>query len=147
MLIEKTSILDCKTIYLNTIDSNGHGLLTTIYSQIDIKFSIERVYYIYNVPNNSTRGGHAHFKLNQLLIATSGSFDIILNDGKTKKRVKLSKPNEAILIPPMIWRDMENFTKHSCCLVLASLPYDETDYIRDKDEFYRLKAQSGLSCP
>ena len=140
MLREKTSILDCQIIDLNTIDSNGHGSLTTIYSQIDIEFSIERVYYIYNVPNSSKRGGHAHFKLNQLLIATSGSFEIILDDGRRKKRVKLSKPNEAILIPSMIWRDMENFTKDSCCLVLASLPYDETDYIRDKDEFNRLKA-------
>ena len=145
MLKEKTSILDCKIINLNTIDSNGHGFLTTIYSQIDINFSIERVYYIYNVPKSSTRGGHAHFKLNQLLIATSGSFDIILDDSKRKKRIKLSKPNEAILIPSMIWRDMENFTKNSCCLVLASLPYDEMDYIRSKDEFNRLKTQSFLS--
>ena len=145
MINKKTSISDCQIIDLNTIDSNGHGFLSTIYGQIDIPFKIERVFFIYGVPQSSLRGGHAHLELFQLVVPTSGAFEIILYDGDSRKRVKLSKPNQALLIPPMIWNDMENFSSGSCCLVLASLPYDERDYIRDKVEFNRLKAQSDLS--
>ena len=145
MIKKKTSISDCQIIDLDTIDSNGHGFLSTIYGQIDIPFKIKRVFFIYGVPQSSVRGGHAHLELFQLVVPTSGAFEIILYDGVSRRRIKLSKPNQALLIPPMIWNAMENFSSGSCCLVLASLPYDERDYIRDKVEFNRLKAQSDLS--
>ena len=110
------------------------GNLSIIEKDI-IPFEMKRVYYLYDVPSGSERGGHAHKNLKQFLIALSGSFNVILNDGKEEKVITLNKPNEGLLINPGIWRELNNFSSGSVCLVIASAVYDETDYIRDFEEF------------
>lgn len=102
-----------------------------------IPFSIKRVYYLYDVPAGSERGGHAHKELRQFLVALSGSFDVALNDGKEKRIITLNKPYEGLLINPGIWRELQNFSSGSICLVVASDVYIEDDYIRDFDEFLK----------
>ncbi|MGG7034337.1 MAG: sugar 3,4-ketoisomerase [Flavobacterium sp.] len=104
-----------------------------------IPFDIKRVYYLYDVPSGSTRGGHAHIKQLELLIPLSGSFDVILNNGIDKETVTLNRPNEGLLIPTGIWRELENFSSGSVCLVLASDVFDEEDYIRNFDDFILYK--------
>lgn len=110
------------------------GNLSIIEKDI-IPFEMKRVYYLYDVPSGSERGGHAHKNLKQFLIALSGSFNVILNDGKEEKVITLNKPNEGLLINPGIWRELNNFSSGSVCLVIASAVYDEADYIRDFEEF------------
>ncbi|WP_396212194.1 sugar 3,4-ketoisomerase [Flavobacterium sp.] len=110
------------------------GNLSVIEKDI-IPFEMNRVYYLYDVPSGSERGGHAHKNLKQFLIALSGSFNVILNDGKEEKVITLNKPNEGLLINPGIWRELNNFSSGSVCLVIASAVYDEADYIRDFDKF------------
>jgi dTDP-4-dehydrorhamnose 3,5-epimerase-like enzyme len=104
-----------------------------------IPFKIKRVYYLYDVPSDSFRGGHAHKKQIELLIPISGSFDVILDNGKEKKTIQLNKPNKGLLIKNGIWRELQNFSAGSVCLVLASDIFDEEDYIRDYDEFISLQ--------
>lgn len=104
-----------------------------------IPFQIKRVYYLYDVPSDSFRGGHAHNNLYQLLIPLSGSFEVSLNDGESTKKILLNKPNIGLLIVPGIWREIDNFSSGSVCLVLASEEYDESDYIRDYDAFTLFK--------
>lgn len=104
-----------------------------------IPFDIKRVYYLYDVPSGAERGGHAHKNLKQFLVALSGSFDVLLNDGKEKTTITLNKPNEGLLINPGIWRELNNFSSGSVCLVIASEVYQEEDYIRDLDEFIKYK--------
>ncbi|WP_374175447.1 FdtA/QdtA family cupin domain-containing protein [Flavobacterium tructae] len=117
------------------------GNLSVIENDI-IPFSIKRVYYLYDVPAGSERGGHAHKDLRQFLVALSGSFDVVLNDGKEEKIVTLNKPYEGLLINPGIWRELQNFSSGSICLVVASEVYIEDDYIRDFDEFMYSKKTS-----
>ncbi|MBF6595768.1 MAG: WxcM-like domain-containing protein [Thermaceae bacterium] len=114
------------------------GNLTFIEGQKHIPFEIKRVYYLYDVPGGESRGGHAHYKLEQLVIAASGSFDMILDDGKQKQRFHLNRSYYGLYIPKMLWREMDNFSSSSVCLVLASMMYDESDYIRNYDEFIRV---------
>lgn len=106
-----------------------------------VPFEIARVYYLYDVPSQSTRAGHAHRALHQLLIPLSGSFDVRLHDGREEQRVTLNRPSRGLHIGPMQWRDIDNFSSGAVCLVLASLPYDEADYIRDFDDFLALAAK------
>jgi len=115
-------------------DPDGRGNLSVIEKQI-LPFSIKRVYYLYDVPSDSTRGGHAHKELQQFLIAVSGSFDVVLDDGNKKTTVSLNKPNKGLLIPNGIWRELENFSAGSVCLSLVSDVYKESDYIRTYDAF------------
>jgi hypothetical protein len=110
------------------------GNLSVIENDL-IPFEIKRVYYLYDVPSGSERGGHAHKKLKQFLIALSGSFNVVLNDGKEERIITLNKPNEGLLIYPGIWRELNNFSSGSVSLVIASDVYEEDDYIRDFDEF------------
>lgn len=100
-----------------------------------IPFKMERVYYLYDVPSTSQRGGHAHKELRQLIIALSGSFDVVLDDGKEQKTITLNKPDKGLLIPTMVWRELENFSSGSVCMVVASMEFTEDDYIRDYNEF------------
>jgi hypothetical protein len=100
-----------------------------------IPFEIQRVYYLYDVPSDAHRGGHAHKNLKQVLIAISGSFDVVLKDGTTTQKVTLNKPDKGLLIHNNIWREMENFSSGAVCLVVASEEFDEKDYIREFDDF------------
>ncbi|WP_432222115.1 sugar 3,4-ketoisomerase [Flavobacterium sp. TMP13] len=110
------------------------GNISVIENDI-VPYEIKRVYYLYDVPSGSERGGHAHKNLKQFLIALSGSFDVIVNDGKEKKTICLNKPNHGLLINSGIWRELNNFSSGSVCLVIASEVYIEEDYIRDFEEF------------
>ena len=125
---------ECRIIELPKI-SDPRGNLTFVESGNQIPFDISRVYYLYDVPGGSERGGHAHKDLNQLIIAISGSFDIILDDGNEKKRFHLNRSYYGLYVCPMIWRKLDNFSSGSVCMVLASNPYDEADYYRDYNEY------------
>lgn len=118
------------------------GNLSVIEHDI-IPFEMKRVYYLYDVPSGAERGGHAHKNLKQFLVALSGSFDVILNDGFEKQTITLNKPFEGLLINPGIWRELNNFSSGSVCLVLASAVFDEEDYIREFGEFQQYKNVSG----
>ena len=104
-----------------------------------IPFVIKRVYYLYDVPSDAYRGGHSHKEQLEFLVALSGSFEVILNDGTTKQSIMLNKPDKGLLIPTGIWRELENFSSGSVCLVIASGEFDESDYIRDYDTFLSSK--------
>lgn len=134
------SLSNCYVLDLPKI-TDPRGNLTFIEGSRHAPFEIERVYYLYDVPGGSQRGGHAHRALSQLIIAVSGSFDVVLNDGHNAKTFHLSHPAKGLFICPMIWRELENFSSGSVSLVLASNLYDETDYYRDYAEF--LKAVRG----
>ncbi|WP_262892913.1 sugar 3,4-ketoisomerase [Kaistella flava (ex Peng et al. 2021)] len=101
----------------------------------NLPFDIKRIYYLYDVPMGSERGGHGHYDLQQYVIAASGSFTFVLDDGKDKKEVFLNHPNKALHIKPGIWREMKDFSSGSVCLVLASMEYTEEDYMRDYVQF------------
>lgn len=115
--------------------SDPRGNLTFIEGNRHIPFDIQRVYYLYDVPGGAERGGHAHKGLHQLIIAMSGSFDVILDDGNQKKRVHLNRSYYGLYICPMIWRELDNFSSGSVCMVLASNQYDESDYYRDYTDY------------
>lgn len=116
---------------------NRQGNITPVNSAIDIGFHINRIYYLYDVPGGAARGGHAHKELQQIIVSVMGAFDVILDDGKNRKTVHLDRAYYGLYIPKMIWREVDNFSSGAICLVLASLPYDETDYYRDYDEYLR----------
>lgn len=115
--------------------SDPRGNLTFIEGGRHVPFDIQRVYYLYDVPGGAERGGHAHKALHQLIIAMSGSFDVLLDDGKNKRRVHLSRSYNGLYVCPMIWRELDNFSSGSVCMVLASNRYEEADYYRDYAEF------------
>jgi dTDP-4-dehydrorhamnose 3,5-epimerase-like enzyme len=124
----------CKTIDLPKIH-DPRGNLTFIEGHRHIPFDIQRVYYLYDVPGGAERGGHAHKGLHQLIVAMSGSFDVILDDGRKKQRIHLNRSYNGLYICPMIWRELDNFSSGSVCMVLASNHYDEADYYRDYSEY------------
>lgn len=126
----------CRIIHLPKI-ADPRGNLTFVEGNHHVPFVIQRVYYLYDVPGGAERGGHGHRKLEQLIIAMSGSFDVILDDGFQKARYHLNRSYYGLYIAPMIWRELDNFSSGSVCLVLASTPYDEADYYRDYDAFLR----------
>jgi hypothetical protein len=130
----KISVSDCQVIELPKI-KNRSGNLTSIQNSIEIPFDIKRIFYLYDIPGGEDRGAHAHIECHQFLIAGSGSFDILLDDGKSKKLITLNQPYIGLHIPPGIWASEVNFSSGSICLVLASHKYDEKDYIRDYKEF------------
>ena len=122
------------------IDEKGRGKLSVL-EKSTIPFEIKRVYYLYDVPSDAFRGGHAHKNLNQFMIALSGSFEVKIDDGSNSKKVMLNKPNKGLLIPSGIWREMDNFSAGAVCLVLASEFFDESDYFRDYNSFLDYKTQ------
>src|SRR6266852_4186299 len=123
------SIKDCKIIELLKI-ADPRGNLTSIEGQQDVPFDIKRIYYLYDVPGGAIRAGHGHRTLQQLVIAMSGSFDVLLDDGLTKQRYHLNRSYCGLYIAPMVWRQIDNFSSGSVCVVLASDHYDELDYYR-----------------
>lgn len=135
-------IHSCKIVELTRIH-NTSGSITIVQNGSEQLFDVKRVYYLYDVPGGSVRGGHAHFKLYQLIVAASGSFDIILNDNKEWKTIQLNRPNFGLLIVPGIWREIVNFSSGAICLVLASEKYDKDDYIRNYVDFQKLKDGSS----
>jgi len=130
------SIKQCSTINLPKI-ADPRGNLAFIEGGRHVPFQIQRVYYLYDTPGGAERGGHAHKNLHQLIIAMSGSFDVILNDGREKKRFHLNRSYYGLYVCPMIWRELDNFSSGSVCMVLASNFYDESDYYRDFQEFLK----------
>ena len=134
------TVESCRIINLPII-SDPRGNLTFVEGDIHVPFPIRRVYYLYDVPGGAQRGGHAHKDLEQLIVAISGSFDVILDDGAKQKRVSLNRSYLGLHIGSMIWREMDNFSSGAVALVLASERYDESDYIRDYAEFKALNSK------
>lgn len=129
---------DCKLIELPK-NHREKGNISAINLMVEIPFIINRIYYLYDVPGGESRGGHAHKELQQFIIAASGSFDLIIDDGRNKKIFNLNRPYSGVLLPKGLWRELDNFSSGSICLVLASLIYDESDYIRNYEDFIKLK--------
>jgi dTDP-4-dehydrorhamnose 3,5-epimerase-like enzyme len=132
-----TTIKQIELIHIPKIEDR-RGNLSVIENDI-IPFEIKRVYYLYDVPSGAERGGHSHKEQLEFLIALSGSFDVVLNDGKEERIITLNRPNIGLLIPTGIWRELKNFSSGSVCLVLASEEFDEDDYIRVFNEFKNSK--------
>ena len=135
----KTKLQDVRIIDIpKIVDPKGRGKLSVVEKDI-IPISIKRVYYLYDVPSDSYRGGHALKNLIQFMIPLSGSFEVLLDDGMNKKKIMLNKPNKGLFIPQGIWREMDNFSSGAICMVLASENYEESDYYRDYSEFQKSK--------
>jgi dTDP-4-dehydrorhamnose 3,5-epimerase-like enzyme len=128
------SIEDCKIIDLPRINDR-RGNLTFVEADVHVPFDIRRVYYLYDVPGGAERGGHAHKALRQLIIAMSGSFDIHLDDGNSKRTYHMNRSYFGLYVPTMTWREIDNFSSGAVCMVLASERYEEADYYRDYNEF------------
>lgn len=136
--MKHTSIYDCRIIDLRKIH-DPRGNLTPIEGGVDIPFDIKRVYYLYDVPGGESRGAHAHKELYQLIVAASGSFAVTLDDGTEKKTFNLNRSYYGLLVPPGLWRDLDDFSSGAVLLCLASAHYDAADYIRNYDEFLEYK--------
>ena len=127
-------LTNCKIIELPKIEDR-RGNLTFIEGQRHVPFDIRRVYYLYDVPGGAERGGHAHKELHQLILAMSGSFDVVLDDGCERRRFHLNRSYYGLYICPMIWRELDNFSSGSVCMVLASNLYSESDYYRSYEQY------------
>lgn len=135
----QSSVFDCTMIELDKHHSAQKGNLTVVENGIDLPFDVKRAYYLYDIPGGENRGAHAHKELQQLIIAASGSFTVVLDDGKVKRSFFLNRPYQGLLVPPGIWRDLVDFSSGSVLLCLASEGYDEKDYIRTYQEFVEFK--------
>lgn len=133
-----TTVFDCSLMQLPRIHASS-GNITMVNNGQEIPFEIERVHYVYDVPGGEARGGHAHKDLQQFIVAASGSFDIIVDDGKVKRTFNLSRPYMGVFVPSGIWRELYNFSSGAICLVLSSLLYSEDNYIRHYNEFLEYK--------
>jgi len=138
MKLSDHSVFDCNIIDVSKVHTDA-GNITVVENGDHFPFDVQRVYYLYDIPGGEVRGGHAHYELEQFVIAASGSFDVILDDGVNRKRVTLNRPNLALHIVPGLWRELDNFSSGSICMVLASHLYNEDDYIRDYNKFRKLK--------
>ena len=135
----KYSVFDCTMIELDKHHSDRRGNLSVVQNGETVPFSVKRIYYLYDVPGGESRGAHAHRDLSQLIVAASGSFKVILDDGNTKRSFFLNRPYQGLYVKPGIWRDLEDFSSGAVCMVLASEVYQEEDYIRDYDVFLEFR--------
>jgi hypothetical protein len=133
-----STVFDCTIIYLPRI-GDRKGYITAVNNQSEVPFEIKRVFYLYDIPCGESRGAHAHKDCHQFLVASSGSFEVLLDDGKTKRLVLLNRPDLGLHIVPGVWAAEINFSSGSTCLVLASEKYDEADYIRDYSKYREYK--------
>ena len=133
-MVNNMTVYDCSIIQLPKIFFR-EGNITPVHGQVEIPFDIKRIFYIYDIPGGESRGAHAHKQCHQFLIAASGSFEVILDDGQTKRQMLINQPYMGIHIPPMIWASQVNFSSGAICLVLASHAFEEGDYFRSYDEF------------
>ena len=131
-------VYDCSILEIDK-HHNEKGNLSVVENGVTVPFDVKRVYYLYDVPGGESRGGHAHKKLQQFIVAASGSFDVTLDDGELKRTFTLNRPYLGLLVVPGIWREIDNFSSGSVCLVLASTRYDQADYIRDYEKFKSYK--------
>lgn len=138
MIVKKNNVFNCSVIELQKI-SNRAGNITPVSNSVCIPFDIKRIFYIYDIPGGEDRGAHAHKECHQFLIAASGSFEIELDDGHSKRTISLNRPYYGLHIPPGVWAAEKGFSSGAVCLVLTSHKYNEDDYIRDYCEFLKLK--------
>lgn len=136
--MKRSTVYDCSIIEINRYH-HEKGNISVIENGITIPFDVKRTYYLYDVPGGESRGGHAHKELQQLIIAASGSFNVTLDDGNVKRTFALNRPYQGLLVVPWIWRELDDFSSGSVCLVLASHLYESSDYIRDYTEFLNYK--------
>ncbi|MFZ4739758.1 MAG: sugar 3,4-ketoisomerase [Bacteroidales bacterium] len=134
----KTSIYDCVILPLNKIH-NRAGNITIVEGKTNLPFDVKRIYYLYDIPGGEDRGAHGHKELRQLIVAASGSFNVMLDDGMNKKVVTLNRPDYGLMIVPGIWRELMEFSSGAVCLVLASDSYTEEDYLRTYQDFIKFK--------
>jgi hypothetical protein len=137
------TVFDCSLIYLHKIE-NRAGNITPIHNNVEIPFEIKRIFYLFDIPGGESRGAHAHKECHQFLVALSGSFEILLDDGKTKRLVQLNRPYIGLHIPPGIWASEINFSSGSICLVLASEKFNENDYFRNYDDYLNFKNSTKI---
>jgi dTDP-4-dehydrorhamnose 3,5-epimerase-like enzyme len=137
--MKTTKTNECKLITIDQIgDRRGH--ISVVENNREVPFEVKRIYYLYDVPSGEERGGHAHKDLKQLIVAASGSFDVVVGDGTNKRTFSLNRPNKGLYFPAGLWREINNFSSGAICLVLASHEYDEKDYIRNYNEFLSYKS-------
>lgn len=140
--MRKTNVYDCSMLEIDK-HHNEKGNISVVENAKTIPFGVKRVYYLYDVPGGESRGGHAHKELQQFIVAASGSFDVIIDDGELKRTFTINRPYRGLLVVPGIWRELDNFSSGSVCLVLASTEFSEEDYIRDYNEFKAYKNDSS----
>ncbi len=139
-----TTVTDCRFIDLPKI-TRPEGNITPVEGGETIPFEVARVYYLYDIVGGADRGGHAHRDLQQLIVAVMGAFNVVLDDGAERRKVELNRGYRGLYVPRMIWRELVDFSSGAVCVVLASLPYLESDYIRDYDEFAQSRADEKMS--
>ncbi|MBD5341663.1 MAG: WxcM-like domain-containing protein [Bacteroides sp.] len=139
-----TSVYDCTIVEFDRHHSDRRGNLTVVENSLTVPFDVKRVYYLYDVPGGESRGAHAHKGLYQLIVAASGSFNVTLDDGSVRRSFLLNRPYQGLLIVPGIWRTIDDFSSGAVCLVLASELYDESDYLREYDDFIHFKSPTSV---
>ena len=137
--MKKYSVFDCSMVELDKHHSERKGNLSVVENGSTVPFDVKRVYYLYDVPGGESRGAHAHRKLEQLIVAASGSFTVTLDDGNSKRSFFLNRPYQGLYVKPGLWRDLVDFSSGAVCMVLASEVYDPADYIRDYHEFVEFR--------
>ena len=142
--MERYNVYDCTIIELSKHHSDRKGNISVVQNGDTIPFDVRRVYYLYDVPGGESRGAHAHRELSQLIVAVSGSFRVTLDDGNVKRSFVLNRPYQALFVKPGIWRDLDDFSSGSVCMVLASEVFQPEDYIRDYDEFLAFRHTDNI---
>lgn len=137
----KYNVYDCNIIELDKHHSDSRGNISVVENGDTVPFDVKRLYYLYDVPGGVSRGGHAHKELSQFIIAASGCFTVTLDDGKVKRAFTLNRPYQGLLVKPGVWRNLDDFSSGSVCLVLASDKYDESDYIREYEDFLEYRKE------